>query len=57
MDDQPRCSQVFSLMPVAGAGFESPPTVFKLRFTFHGSTDFYGRVTVYKLAVLGTEVA
>lgn len=62
----PPFPQVFALPPsakggdTADAGGSSSsdsmvPRVFKLRFTFRGSTDFYGRVTVYRLEVWGTE--
>ena len=39
--------QVFSL--------DDGVPAYKLRLTFHGSSDFYGRVTVYHLRVLGEE--
>lgn len=30
------------------------PSVLELRLTFRSSTDFYGRITIYRLEVLGT---
>ncbi|CAH1254465.1 NR2C2AP [Branchiostoma lanceolatum] len=32
------------------------PSVKRLRIVFPGSTDFFGRVTVYKLDIIGTSI-
>lgn len=44
--------QMFPLTPAQGCRHSSGRV---MKLTFNGSTDFYGRITLYKLEVFGSE--